>query len=86
MRTTVTLDADVQALLQTTMKERGISFNEALNLAVRAGLAQPKPKVRKFIQKTYRMGAEQNFRWEKALAAASAMEDEELARKLSLRK
>ncbi len=32
------------------------------------------------------MGAEQNFRWDKALAAADAIEDEELSRKIVLRK
>jgi hypothetical protein len=32
------------------------------------------------------MGAAQNFRWDKALAAAAAIEDEELVRKLALRK
>jgi hypothetical protein len=38
------------------------------------------------VQKTYSLGPEQNFRWDKALAAADAIEDEELSRKLSLRK
>jgi hypothetical protein len=68
------------------MKERGISFKEALNSAVRAGLTQGKPKRRDFLQKSYSLGSEQNFRWDKALAAATAMEDEELGRKIALRK
>lgn len=68
------------------MKERGISFKEALNSAVRAGMTQAKQKRRRFVQKSYPLGAEQNFRWDKALEAASAMEDEELGRKISLRK
>jgi hypothetical protein len=68
------------------MKERGISFKEALNSAVRAGLTQGKHKQPNFVQKSYSLGADQNFRWDKALEAASAMEDEELGRKLSLRK
>ncbi len=86
MRTTVTLEPDVEALLEGVMKERGISFKEALNSAVRVGLTQGKPNRRRFVQKTYSLGAEQNFRWDKALAVATAMEDEELSRKLSLRK
>lgn len=86
MRTTVTLESDVQALIRTAMKERGISFKEALNSAVRAGLTQGKQKRSSFVQKTYSLGGEQNFRWDKALEAASAIEDEELVRKLSLRK
>lgn len=86
MRTTVTLDPDVQALIDKTMRERGISFKEALNSAVRAGLTQSTPKRRGFVQKTYSLGSDQNFRWDKALAAAASMEDEELGRKLSPRK
>jgi hypothetical protein len=86
MRTTVTLDPDVERLLRTTMRERGISFKEALNQAVRAGLTRPQARKRQFVQKTYSLGAEQNFRWDKALATAEAIEDEELSRKLALRK
>ncbi len=68
------------------MKERGISFKEALNSAVRVGLAREKPKRRRFVQKSYSLGSDQNFRWDKALEAAAAMEDEELGRKIALRK
>ena len=68
------------------MKERGISFKEALNSAVRTGLTQGKPKRRYFVQKSYSLGADQHFRWDKALETAAAMEDEELSRKFSLRK
>lgn len=86
MRTTITLEPDVQALIRTAMKERGISFKEALNSAVRAGLTQGKPKRGNFAQKSYSLGSDQNFRWDKALEAAASMEDEELSRKFSLRK
>jgi hypothetical protein len=86
MRTTVTLDQDVEALLRTAMRQRGLSFKEALNSALRAGLTQTKTGKRRFIQQTFALGTEQNFRWDKALAAADALEDEELTRKLSLRK
>ena len=86
VRTTVTLDPDVQALIRTAMKERGISFKEALNSAVRAGLTQRKARRRHFAQKSYSLGSDQNFRWDKALEAAAAIEDEELSRKFSLRK
>jgi hypothetical protein len=86
MRTTITLEPDVQALIRTAMKERGVSFKEALNSAVRAGLTQGKPKRRNFVQKSYSLGGDQNFRWEKALETAAVIEDEELSRKFSLRK
>lgn len=39
-----------------------------------------------FVQESVSLGAEQNFRWDKALETAAALEDEELSRKLSLRK
>ena len=69
------------------MKERGISFKEALNEAARIGLRGKDHKgPRKFAQKTFRMGEGQEFRWDKALAVADAIEDEELNRKLLLRK
>lgn len=87
MRTTVTLDPDVERLIRTAMRERGLSFKEALNSAIRKGLAGEKPRrARRFVQRTFAMGPPQGFRWEKALAAAEAIEDEEILRKLSLRK
>jgi len=87
MRTTVTLDPDVEALLRKSMRERGISFKNALNQAVRLGLGALHAKSSgRFCQKTYRMGFRPEFRWDKALAIAEAMEDEERVRKLELRK
>jgi hypothetical protein len=82
MRTTVTLDPDVKRILEDAMKQRGISFKQALNDAIRAGLAPG----RRFVQKTYSMRTVQHVPWDKALAAADAMEEKELVRKLELRK
>ncbi len=45
MRTTVTLDLDVQALLKKAMRQRDTSFKTALNDAVRAGLQKPQPRA-----------------------------------------
>ena len=39
MRTTVTLDADVEQLLRDAMQQRRQSFKEALNQAIRIGLS-----------------------------------------------
>ncbi|MFN7974865.1 MAG: CopG family transcriptional regulator [Acidobacteriota bacterium] len=86
MRTTVTLDDDVAALLKKAMRERGLSFKDALNGAVRAGMTVPRPKAGRFRQKTYPMGFDPSFRWDKALSIAADMEDEEIVRKLHLRK
>jgi len=87
MRTTVTLDLDVERLIRSAMRERGTSFKQALNQAVRDGLVgKRQPRRRKFVQQTFPMGATQNFRWDKALAVADAMEDEEIMRKMALNK
>ena len=87
MRTTVTLDPDVERLIRDAMRERAISFKEALNEAARIGFSgKAHKRARKFTQKTFGMGDGQEFRWDKALAVADAIEDEELNRKLSLRK
>lgn len=37
MRTTITLDSDVAAKLERAVRERGISFKEAVNSALRRG-------------------------------------------------
>ena len=64
------------------MKQRAISFKEALNSAIRSGLALAKQRRLPFTQKTFSMGSEQSFQWDKALAISAAIEDEELGRKL----
>ena len=82
----MTLDPDVESLIRTAMKQRGQSFKEALNSAIRLALTKSRPGKRRFVQQTFALGTEQNFRWDKALALAETLEDEELTRKLSLRK
>jgi len=88
MRTTVSLDPDVEQLLKTAMRERGTSSKQTLNQAVRDGLAgKRQPRRKKFVQQTFPMGVPNtNFRWEKALAIADAMEDEKIFRKMALNK
>lgn len=69
------------------MRERGVSFKEALNEAVRAGLTATTTRgARRYRLRTYRMGFRPEAGLDKALAVAAAMEDEEIARKLSVRK
>jgi hypothetical protein len=85
MRTTVTLDPDVERLIRDAMRERAISFKEALNEAARIGLCGKGPKrARKFAQKSFRMGESPEFHWDKALDFADAIEDQELSRKITL--
>jgi len=87
MRTTVTLDADVEVLLRKLMREKGLSFKAALNQAVRDGLIKPPMRnPRPFRLKTRRMGFRPEVGLDRALSLAAAQEDEEIARKLSVRK
>lgn len=84
MRTTVTLDPDVEAKLKATMRERGVSFKAALNDAVRAGLGGDQTTRKRFRVKSAPLGA--RFNIDKALQVAGEMEDEEILRKLDMGK
>ena len=84
MRTTITLDADADAAVRKLMRERGLSFKEAVNTAIRAGTA-PRAKRPPFSTPTYEMGVPA-VSIDKALRLAADLEDEEIIRKLELRK
>ena len=82
MRTTVTLDPDVEAIVRSAMRDRGISFKEALNDAVRRGVA---PAAIAFRTPTSDLGMPA-VAPTKTLSVAAELEDEEIVRKLALRK
>lgn len=84
MRTTVTLEPDVAALIQKRMRERGLSFKQAVNAAIRAGLAEGGAPT--FQTPTFRMGFDPAIPWDKALALSADLEDDTLIRKLAARK
>jgi len=86
MRTTVTLDQDVEAKLRTVMRERGVTFKEALNDSVRAGLTTGFQPSRRFRVHARPLGVRPGINLDKALTLAGDMEDAELLRKLELRK
>ena len=82
MRTTVTLEPDVASLLEKVMRERGISFKQAVNDAIRVGLG---PNTRaEFRQGTFAMGFRADVNYDRALAIAGALEDQELQQKIAL--
>jgi hypothetical protein len=85
MRTTVTLEPDVEALVRKLMRERGMSFKEAVNDAIRRGLAS-RPAGDRFETPTYSMGFDPSIPWDNALRLAGELEDEELSRRLASRK
>lgn len=86
MRTTVTLEPDVVAQLKRLMRDKGLSFKDALNTALRAGLNAPPPAKRPVRFPTYAMGQHPGVDLTKALRLAAELEDEEIARKLALGK
>jgi hypothetical protein len=87
MRTTVTLDADLAAKLRTLARERGVSFKEALNTALRRGLAPQAAGSREPYRLPSRpLGLRPGIDLEHALRLAGELEDAETIRKLELRK
>ena len=86
MRTTVTLDPDVAEQLKALAHRRNVSFKTALNSTVRAGLAAERGGARPFRVKPVRMGLMPGVDLTHALQMAADLEDEEIIRKLELRK
>jgi plasmid stability protein len=89
MRTTLTLDDDVAAALEKKADRSGRSFkdvvNEMLRAGLEAGLVSPSP--RRYRLRPAHMGeAVPGIDIDKALRLAAGLEDEEVARKLELRK
>jgi len=66
MRTTVTLDRDVQILIEKTMQERGETFKQVLNDSVRAGLSQGKAADVTPTVPTFHMGWNRDLDLEKS--------------------
>jgi hypothetical protein len=86
MRTTVTLDPDVEQRIKSVMRERGCTFKEVLNDAIRAGLAGGHVRSKPFVQRTYSLKLRAGVDIVKALQLAGDLEDQEIVRKLELRK
>ena len=64
MRTTVTLDPDVEHLLRDAMQRRRLSFKEALNQAIRTGLSRAtslSADETPFVVRARRMGLRAGF-------------------------
>jgi len=78
MRTTVTLDPDVESLLRKEVRRRGGSFKEVLNNAIRAGLhSGMNRRTEDFTPPVFDMG-QPRVDLTKASALAASLEDEEL--------
>ena len=83
MRTTVTLESDTIVIVRRLMRERGMTFKQAVNEAIRAGAVRP--RRRPFRTRSIDMGPPA-LPLDKALRLAADLEDEALIRKLAERK
>lgn len=79
MRTTVTLDDDTLVVIRRLMRERQISFKQALNDAIRQG-SQRRPTPTVFETRTADLGVP-SVNLDRALQLAGELEDEELIRR-----
>ena len=86
MRTTLTLEPDLDARLRTLAQELGISFKAAVNLVIRRGLSPEVTQPVPFTVRARPMGLRPGIDLDKALSLAAQLEDEEIIRKLELRK
>lgn len=80
MRTTVTLDADVESRLRKEVHRRGQPFKEVLNDAVRTGLRAMQQHDKAFEPITFNMGRPRVDLTEAAARAAELEDDEILGR------
>lgn len=87
MRTTVTLDDDVVAALRQVERERGVSFKEALNTAVRAGLRPADTdRQRQYTVRPFSATIEPTVDLRTANRLVADLEDAEVLRELELGK
>jgi hypothetical protein len=77
MRTTVTLDPDVESMLRKEMRGRGEPFKQVLNNAIRAGLRNTKRRGEAFEPLTFDMG-KPRVDLTKAASLAAELEDDQL--------
>jgi len=80
MEIAVKLDTDVEELLHSEARSRGVDFNQVLNDAIRTA---PAPNKERLVQKTYSLGSDQTD-VKHALALADELEDQERLRKMKL--
>lgn len=87
MRTTVDIDAHLLRRLRAEARRRGIAFKELLQGVIRRGLEEHPAAPARYRSRTFAMGTPKApINLDKALALAATLEDDEVARELSLRK
>jgi hypothetical protein len=87
MRTTVAIDPELQTRVKEIARERGVSFREALNDVLRRGLGQEaQAGGRPYEVPARALGLRAGVDLDRAFALAAELEDDEIVRKLELRK
>ncbi len=85
MRTTVTFDEDVARQIEKRMREQGVPFKRLVNDLLRRGL-RADPGDTTYRCPTFSAEIRPGLDLTKALALASALDDDELLRKVELGK
>jgi hypothetical protein len=86
MRTTIDLDPDVDARLRALARERGMPLRTVINDALRAGIQTGASDALPYTLPSRRLGVRPGIDLDKALRLAGELEDDEIVRKLDLRK
>jgi hypothetical protein len=86
MRTTIDLDPDVDARLRALARERGVSLRAVINDALRVGSQPDAGDSPPYRLPSRRLGLRPGINLDKALRLAGELEDDEILRKLDLRK
>ena len=85
MRTTLRIDDDLMQEIRQRAAARKVSLSELINQFLRQALAGKPARRSVYREKVFSLGAAR-LNLDKALALAAAEEDEEVTRKLALRK
>jgi hypothetical protein len=81
MRTTLTIDPDVEVQLKRKMAKERVSLKQAVNDTLRAGLSQRPAKLPKFVVKPKAMGIMPGIDYNKINQLIDDMEVEEYLKK-----
>ena len=79
VRTTITLTPEADGLVRRVMRERGLSFKDAVNTAIIEGFRPP--EVTPYSTPVFDLGVAR-IPGHKALQLAAELEDEEIVRRL----